>query len=140
MGGDLLDLLGLAPETARRYPFQLSGGQQQRVGVARALAADPQVMLMDEPFSAVDPVVRADLQRELRRLQDEPKSLFTVQNVTPLINRRAATPTVRTVLDAVSRKLTTPSLVSMMKQYVIDKDDATTVAKRWLRGAGLAGS
>ncbi|TWF96635.1 ABC transporter ATP-binding protein [Kitasatospora viridis] len=68
---ELLELVGLAPETARRYPFQLSGGQQQRVGVARALAADPPLLLMDEPFSAVDPVVRAGLQDELLRLQAE---------------------------------------------------------------------
>ncbi|MER7752105.1 ATP-binding cassette domain-containing protein [Kitasatospora sp. NPDC097643] len=68
---ELLELVGLAPETGRRYPFQLSGGQQQRVGVARALAADPPVLLMDEPFSAVDPVVRAGLQDELLRLQSE---------------------------------------------------------------------
>ncbi|WP_371131006.1 ABC transporter ATP-binding protein [Arthrobacter sp. SDTb3-6] len=66
---ELLDTVGLSAAMGRRYPNQLSGGQQQRVGVARALAADPPVLLMDEPFSAVDPVVRAELQQELLRLQ-----------------------------------------------------------------------
>ncbi|MEO3808456.1 ABC transporter ATP-binding protein [Sphaerisporangium sp. B11E5] len=68
---ELMERVGLDPKLASRYPFQLSGGQQQRVGVARALAADPPVLLMDEPFSAVDPVVRASLQEELLRLQAE---------------------------------------------------------------------
>ncbi|WP_017570114.1 ABC transporter ATP-binding protein [Nocardiopsis halotolerans] len=68
---ELMELVGLEPSQARRYPHQLSGGQQQRVGVARALAADPPILLMDEPFSAVDPVVRASLQDELLRLQRE---------------------------------------------------------------------
>ncbi|MGX5717890.1 ABC transporter ATP-binding protein [Arthrobacter sp. MAHUQ-56] len=68
---ELLDVVGLAQTLGRRYPSQLSGGQQQRVGVARALAADPPVLLMDEPFSAVDPVVRDELQQELLRLQKD---------------------------------------------------------------------
>jgi osmoprotectant transport system ATP-binding protein len=68
---ELMDLVGLDEALAGRYPHQLSGGQQQRVGVARALAADPPVLLMDEPFSAVDPIVRAALQDELIRLQGE---------------------------------------------------------------------
>ncbi|MEZ3179155.1 ABC transporter ATP-binding protein [Streptomyces pimonensis] len=68
---ELMERVGLDPSLAKRYPYQLSGGQQQRVGVARALAADPPVLLMDEPFSAVDPVVRKGLQDELLRIQDE---------------------------------------------------------------------
>jgi osmoprotectant transport system ATP-binding protein len=68
---ELLELVGLPVEFGKRYPVQLSGGQQQRVGVARALAADPPVLLMDEPFSAVDPIVRDDLQQQLLRLQSE---------------------------------------------------------------------
>ncbi len=68
---ELLDLIGLEPEMRDRYPAQLSGGQQQRVGVARALAANPGLMLMDEPFGAVDPINRERLQNELLRLQAE---------------------------------------------------------------------
>jgi osmoprotectant transport system ATP-binding protein len=68
---ELLELVGLDPEIGDRYPAQLSGGQQQRVGVARALAANPGVMLMDEPFGAVDPINRERLQNEFLRLQRE---------------------------------------------------------------------
>jgi len=66
---ELLQSVGLAPETASRYPHQLSGGQRQRVGVARALAADPEILLMDEPFGALDPLTRDELQREFLLLQ-----------------------------------------------------------------------
>ncbi|MEP7159288.1 MAG: ABC transporter ATP-binding protein [Chloroflexota bacterium] len=69
---ELLALVGLKPRAYReRYPAQLSGGERQRVGVARALAADPPLMLMDEPFGAVDPIVRERLQNELLRLQEQ---------------------------------------------------------------------
>jgi osmoprotectant transport system ATP-binding protein len=66
---ELLHMVGLNPEIASRYPNQLSGGQRQRVGVARALAADPEILLMDEPFGALDPLTRDELQREFLLLQ-----------------------------------------------------------------------
>ncbi|MFD7539970.1 ABC transporter ATP-binding protein [Streptomyces sp. NPDC001251] len=81
---ELLDLVGLDPKTyGARYPEQLSGGQRQRVGVARALAADPPVLLMDEPFGAVDPVVRERLQNEFLRLQSQVRKtvLFVTHDI-----------------------------------------------------------
>jgi osmoprotectant transport system ATP-binding protein len=81
--GELMDLISLDSDLADRYPVQLSGGQQQRVGVARALAADPGVMLMDEPFGAVDPINRERLQNEFLRLQAEVRKtiLFVTHDI-----------------------------------------------------------
>ena len=71
---ELMEMMGLDPgQFQKRYPFELSGGQQQRIGIARALAADPPVMLMDEPFGALDPVIRDHLQNEFLRIQKEMK-------------------------------------------------------------------
>jgi len=80
---ELMRLIGLDPEMRERYPSQLSGGQQQRVGVARALAVDPPVMLMDEPFGAIDPINRERLQNEFLRLQAEIKKtvLFVTHDI-----------------------------------------------------------
>jgi osmoprotectant transport system ATP-binding protein len=79
----LLDLVGLDPSYAKRYPAQLSGGERQRVGLARALAGNPPLMLMDEPFGAIDPIVRARLQDEFLRLQDEVRKtvLFVTHDI-----------------------------------------------------------
>jgi osmoprotectant transport system ATP-binding protein len=80
---ELMEVVGLPEDTRDRYPHQLSGGQQQRVGVARALAVDPPIMLMDEPFGAVDPIVRSRLQDEFLRLQKEVQKtiLFVTHDV-----------------------------------------------------------
>jgi osmoprotectant transport system ATP-binding protein len=81
--GELLDLVGLEQDLGGRYPAQLSGGQRQRVGVARALACDPPVMLMDEPFGAIDPISRERLQNEFLRLQEQVRKtiLFVTHDI-----------------------------------------------------------
>lgn len=81
---ELLQMVSLNPQIYRkRYPRQLSGGQQQRIGIARAMAADPDVMLMDEPFGAIDAITRESLQKELRKLQKETKKtiLFVTHDI-----------------------------------------------------------
>jgi osmoprotectant transport system ATP-binding protein len=80
---ELLELVGLDPTYAKRYPSQLSGGERQRVGLARAIAANPPLMLLDEPFGALDPIVRSRLQDEFRRLQQEVKKtvLFVTHDI-----------------------------------------------------------
>jgi osmoprotectant transport system ATP-binding protein len=95
---ELLRLVGLPEELRNRYPHQLSGGQRQRVGVGRALAADPPMLLMDEPFGALDPITRADLQRDFLALQRELRK--TVLFVTHDLNEAVSLGTKIGLLEA----------------------------------------
>ncbi len=108
----LLALVGLQPlEYARRQPDELSGGQRQRVGVARALAGDPPVLLMDEPFGALDPVTRAEMHREFRRIQDQVRK--TVVLVTHDMAEAFALATrVGVLADGVLAALDTPAAIA----------------------------
>jgi osmoprotectant transport system ATP-binding protein len=108
----LLSLVGLGPaEFAGRRPDQLSGGQRQRVGVARALAGDPPVLLMDEPFGALDPVTRAEMHREFRRIQDQVRK--TVVLVThDMAEAFALAARVGVLADGVLAALDTPAAIA----------------------------
>jgi osmoprotectant transport system ATP-binding protein len=119
---ELLELLRLDPEAYRsKYPHQLSGGEQQRIGVARALAADPELLLMDEPFAAVDPVTRATLQGEILRIQ------------------RATRKTILFVTHDIDEALLLASLIAVMErgrlaQYAAPLDVIERPASAFVRG------
>ena len=120
---ELLELVGLDPAQFRdRYPKQLSGGQRQRVGVARALAADPPVMLMDEPFGAIDPITRDHLQNEFLRLQKQLKK--TIMFVTHDIDEALKMGTLICILQVggVLAQLDTPAniLAQPANEFVVD--------------------
>lgn len=130
---ELLDLMGLSPGTYRsRYPRELSGGQRQRVGVARALAADPPVMLMDEPFGAIDPITRDRLQNEFLRLQKRIKK--TIMFVTHDIDEAIKMGTLLCILQVggLVEQFDTPAnvLATPANQFVADFVGADRGLKR----------
>jgi osmoprotectant transport system ATP-binding protein len=108
----MLQLVGLPPEEYRiRWPHELSGGQRQRVGVARALAADPPILLMDEPFGALDPVTRSELHREFRRIQSEVrKSIVLVTH--DMAEAMALASRIGVLADGVLIALGTPAAIA----------------------------
>ena len=113
----MLTLVGLAPATyANRNTWELSGGQRQRVGVARALAADPPILLMDEPFGALDPITRAELHREFRRIQATVRK--TVVIVTHDMAEAFALATRVGVLDSVPAANTTTRSSSRCRSLI----------------------
>src|SRR5262245_31155957 len=133
---EMLDLVGLAAATYRDRPaLELSGGQRQRVGVARALAADPPILLMDEPFGALDPVTRAELHREFRRIQSQVRK--TVVIVTHDMAEAFALATRVGVLDAgVIAQLDTPKALARSddprsEERRVGKDGGGGTAPGW---------
>jgi osmoprotectant transport system ATP-binding protein len=119
---ELIKLVGLDGDVASRYPHQLSGGQRQRVGVARALAADPPILLMDEPFGALDPLTRTDLQREFLSLQQKLQKtvLFVTHDLREamLLGSRIALLEEGTLVSLTSREEFLASSDPLVKKYV----------------------
>ena len=119
---ELIKLVGLDSEVASRYPHQLSGGQRQRVGVARALAADPPILLMDEPFGALDPLTRTDLQREFLSLQQKLQKtvLFVTHDLREamLLGSRIALLEEGRLVSLSSREVFLASPDPLVKKYV----------------------
>ncbi len=119
---ELIQLVGLNGEIASRYPHQLSGGQRQRVGVARALAADPPILLMDEPFGALDPLTRSDLQREFLSLQQKLRKavLFVTHDLREamLLGSRIALLEQGVLVSMSTREEFLTSLDPLVKKYV----------------------
>jgi osmoprotectant transport system ATP-binding protein len=119
---ELLALVGLSPDLASRYPAQLSGGQRQRVGVARALAADPPILLLDEPFGALDPITRSEMQKEFRALQQRMKKavIFVTHDLREALllgDRIALMEDGRLVVDLPTNEFT-HSPVPLVRAYV----------------------
>ena len=119
---ELLQVVGLDASLASRYPRELSGGQRQRVGVARALAADPPILLMDEPFGALDPITRAELQREFLALQRrlEKTVVFVTHDLREalLLGSRIALMEAGKLVTAISPDEFVRSADPMVKQYL----------------------
>jgi osmoprotectant transport system ATP-binding protein len=120
--GELLELVGLDRSLGNRYPRELSGGQRQRVGVARALAADPPILLMDEPFAALDPITRAELQREFLALQKRLQKtvVFVTHDLREalLLGTRIALMESGQLVAALSPEEFVQSTDSLVKQYL----------------------
>ena len=125
---ELLALVGLNAELVSRYPHQLSGGQRQRVGVARALAADPPILLLDEPFGALDPITRSEIQKEFRALQQRMKKavIFVTHDLREALllgDRIALMEQGRVVADLPASEFPKSS-VALVKAYVDAFSDA----------------